>query len=60
MFSNIGTTELIIIAVVLLLLFGGSKLPELARGVSKASEEFNKGLKGDDTKTKKSTPKSES
>jgi sec-independent protein translocase protein TatA len=42
MFSNIGTAEIIIIAVVLLILFGGKKLPELARGVGEASKEFRK------------------
>ena len=53
MFGNLGTVELIIIAVALLLLFGGTKLPELARGTSKASEEFNKGLKGEDSPKEK-------
>jgi sec-independent protein translocase protein TatA len=42
MFRNIGSTELIIIAVVLLLLFGGKKLPELGRGIGDAIKEFRK------------------
>lgn len=42
MFQNIGTSEIIIIAVVLLLLFGGKKLPELAKGIGEASREFRK------------------
>ena len=57
MFRNLGTVEIIIIAAVILLLFGGKKLPELARGVSEASSEFNKGLKGDKA-SKKKTAKS--
>jgi len=40
--SNIGTTELLIISVVLLVLFGGKKLPELAKGVGDSIREFKK------------------
>lgn len=42
MLSGIGTTEIIIVAVVLLVLFGGKKLPELARGLGEAIKEFKK------------------
>ena len=45
MFRGIGTTELIIIAVVLLVLFGGRKLPELGKGVGDAIREFKKATK---------------
>lgn len=45
MFKGIGTTELIIIAVVLLILFGGKKLPELGRGIGDAIREFKKSTK---------------
>lgn len=45
MFNNIGAPELIVIALVLLLLFGGKKLPELARGVGDAIREFKKAAK---------------
>jgi len=48
MFNNIGTTELIILAIILLLLFGGKKLPELSRGVTQAVKEFRKGFDNDD------------
>lgn len=37
---NFGPTELIIILVILLLLFGGSKLPKLARSLGEAKKEF--------------------
>ncbi len=42
MFRNLGTTEIIIIAVVLLILFGGKKLPELARGLGQSGKELKK------------------
>ena len=36
----VGTTEIIVIALVILLLFGGAKLPELMRGLGKGVKEF--------------------
>ena len=42
-----GTTELVIIAVVLLVLFGGKKLPELAKGLGEAIREFKRSISGD-------------
>ncbi|PIV43811.1 MAG: twin-arginine translocase TatA/TatE family subunit [Candidatus Nealsonbacteria bacterium CG02_land_8_20_14_3_00_40_11] len=47
MLSNLGTTELIVIGLVLLLLFGGKKLPELSRGIGDAMREFKKAAKED-------------
>jgi sec-independent protein translocase protein TatA len=43
-----GGPEWIIILVIVLLLFGAKKLPELARSVGKASREFKKGMKDSD------------
>jgi sec-independent protein translocase protein TatA len=40
-----GAPELIIIAIVIVLLFGGSKLPQLARSLGQAQKEFKDGLK---------------
>lgn len=45
MLSNIGSTELLVVAAILLLLFGGKKLPELARGVGDSIREFRKASK---------------
>jgi sec-independent protein translocase protein TatA len=42
---NLGPTELIIILLVVLVLFGGAKLPKLARSLGQAQSEFKKGLK---------------
>jgi sec-independent protein translocase protein TatA len=40
--GSLGTPEIILIFVVILLLFGAKKLPELARGVGKSMGEFKK------------------
>lgn len=43
-FLNLGTGELILIAIVILLLFGGKKIPELMRGLGKGVRSFKDGL----------------
>lgn len=40
----IGTTELLLICGIALLLFGGKKLPEMMRGLGKGVREFKKGV----------------
>ena len=42
MLKNIGTTELIIIALIIILLFGGKKIPEFIKGLGEAIREFKK------------------
>lgn len=41
---NLGAPELLIILLVILLLFGGAKLPKLARSLGQAQKEFKQGL----------------
>ncbi|MCB0908928.1 MAG: twin-arginine translocase TatA/TatE family subunit [Nocardioidaceae bacterium] len=56
---NLGTPELIIILVILVLIFGASKLPELARGSGRALRIFKaetKGLTDDDSDDDLLTP----
>jgi len=53
MFRNIGTSELIIVVVILLVLFGGKKLPELGKGVGEAVKEFRKAFSGEKESGKK-------
>ena len=45
---DIGPTELIIALVIILLLFGGKKLPEIARGLGRAQHEFKEGMQNPD------------
>ncbi|MBX3313201.1 MAG: twin-arginine translocase TatA/TatE family subunit [Actinobacteria bacterium] len=40
---NLGPTELIIVLVIILVLFGGAKLPKLAKSLGEAKREFEKG-----------------
>ena len=42
---NLGPTELIIILLIVLLVFGGAKLPKLARSMGQAQKEFKQGLR---------------
>ena len=44
---GLGATELILIVVAILLLFGARKIPELARSLGKARGEFQRGAGGD-------------
>ncbi len=52
LFQNIGITEIIVVAIVLIILFGGKKLPELARGIAEAIKEFRQAFKGEEKKDK--------
>lgn len=42
---NLGAPEIILILVIILVLFGAKKIPELARGLGKGISEFKKGMK---------------
>ncbi len=46
LFGTIGATEIIIIALIVLLLFGGKKIPELMKGIGKGVKSFKDGMKG--------------
>ena len=43
----IGTTEIIVIALIILLLFGGAKIPQLMKGLGKGVREYKRGLSGE-------------
>ena len=44
--GNLGTGEIIIIAIIVLFLFGGKKIPELMKGIGKGVKNFKDGVKG--------------
>lgn len=44
LFGTLGATEIIIIAIVILLLFGGKKIPELMKGLGKGVKSFKEGM----------------
>lgn len=48
LFFGLGGQEVLIIALVVLLLFGGAKIPELMRGMGKGVKSFKDGMKGID------------
>ncbi len=43
---GMGTSEIIVVALILLLLFGGKKIPELMRGLGRGVKEFNNAKEG--------------
>lgn len=59
MFGKIGPWEIIAILAVILLIFGSTKLPELAKAIGKSVVELKEGLKsGSGSDSKNSEPKS--
>ncbi|HZN62353.1 MAG TPA: twin-arginine translocase TatA/TatE family subunit [Planctomycetota bacterium] len=56
----LGLPELIIILVIVLLLFGSTKIPQIMRGMGQGIGEFKKGIKeGDEEKPKEEPPPAE-
>lgn len=43
-FGNLGAGEIIVIALIVLLLFGGKKIPELMKGIGKGVRSFKEGM----------------
>ena len=52
---GIGTQEILFIALIVLLLFGGKKIPELMKGVGKGVKSFKDGVNGIEESVKEST-----
>ena len=47
MFRNLGPMELLIIVAIIMILFGGKKIPELMHGLGKGINEFKRATNGD-------------
>jgi sec-independent protein translocase protein TatA len=54
---GLGTQELLVILVIVLVMFGGSKLPEIARSLGKSMNEFKKGINEGASETEKEKEK---
>jgi len=52
LFGGIGFQEIIVIALIVLLLFGGKKIPELMKGLGKGVKSFKDGMKEVDDEVK--------
>jgi len=55
----LSTTEIVVIIAVVLLLFGGKKIPELMRGMGKGVKSFKEGMNGIEEEVKKTEEKKE-
>ena len=52
---DIGVPELILVLIIVLVLFGGKKIPELTRSIGTAIREFKNGMNGDENSKKKAS-----
>ena len=51
-FALIGTQDILVVVILGLLLFGGKKIPELAKGLGEGIRNFKDGMKGDNNEKK--------
>ena len=55
--GKLGPMEIVLILLIVLLLFGGKKIPELMRGLGRGVKEFKDASKGEDANANNNTPK---
>ena len=48
MFGNLGFGELLVIVIIIIVLFGAKRIPDLIQGIGKGVREFRKASRGDD------------
>ena len=60
LFLAIGPWQVVLVAVVILLLFGGKKIPELMKGLGSGIKEFKKGVKDEESEENPLTKKKSS
>ena len=56
MFGSFGPMELVLILLIVVVIFGASKLPQLGRGLGEGIQNFREGLKGKDDKSLPKSP----
>ncbi len=56
LFGGLGTTEMLVILLIVLLIFGGSRLPSLAKGLGESVRNFKRGI-SDESEEQTSTTK---
>ena len=56
MLRNLGAGEILLIILIILVLFGGKKIPELMHGIGKGINEFKRGSQGDGDQNAVKTP----
>ena len=54
MFGSLGFGEIVLILLIVILIFGTSRIPELGRGLGEGIKNFKKAVKGGDEEEKKS------
>ena len=59
LFGQIGWPEILVIALLVLLLFGGRKIPELMKGLGKGAKSFKDGLNGVEDSVETKQPETE-
>jgi sec-independent protein translocase protein TatA len=59
MFANLHLYEIILIVLVIVVIFGGKRLPELGKGLGKGLRNFRKGLSGQEETPEAGPPKTE-
>lgn len=57
--GGVGMQEILLIALVVLLFFGGKKIPELMKGIGKGVRSFKEGMNGIEKKVEDDSPQSE-
>lgn len=57
MFNNLGTGEILIIALVVMILFGAKRLPEFTKSLGESAKEFRKGIKDEPEVKPSAAPK---
>ena len=50
--GSFGWTEILIVVLIIIILFGGKKIPELMSAIGKGIKEFKKGVSGEEDKEK--------